>query len=258
MDGRWGEKTPCAWEIMAQSRGCVSPIATAAAQWKQGQESSCSPHSLGGKPTAAPAQPCAEVLLPLHYVRATLLASSQLLRMRWCPRPMHLKLQCAQPGPQRLAPPHMLGLTLWGSPQCCPSSHPVPSELLKSNSSRWLLAPGDMPGSQALLLDEDRTWLMVGAKNHIVLLHLEQPGREPEKVSVGQWVRAEEHRHLALRPQHSTYGCVVADLLAGTQGTGGALPAGRQGCGGERGREKPACGFWALRAEPQHRGCAHH
>ncbi|XP_042741354.1 semaphorin-3D-like isoform X2 [Lagopus leucura] len=56
-------------------------------------------------------------------------------------------------------------------------------ELLKSNSSRWLLAPGDTPGSQALLLDEDRTWLMVGAKNHIVLLHLEQPGREPEKIS---------------------------------------------------------------------------
>ncbi|XP_414276.4 semaphorin-3D [Gallus gallus] len=56
-------------------------------------------------------------------------------------------------------------------------------ELLKSNSSQWLLAPGDVPGSQALLLDEDRAWLMVGAKNHIILLHLEQPGREPEKIS---------------------------------------------------------------------------
>eukprot|EP00076_Gallus_gallus_P010525 XP_004944506.1 semaphorin-3D isoform X2 [Gallus gallus] len=56
-------------------------------------------------------------------------------------------------------------------------------ELLKSNSSQWLLAPGDVPGSQALLLDEDRAWLMVGSKNHIILLHLEQPGREPEKIS---------------------------------------------------------------------------
>lgn len=83
----------------------------------------------------------------------------------------------------------------------------MPSELLKSNSSRWLLAPGDTPGSQALLLDEDRTWLMVGAKNHIVLLHLEQPGREPEKVSVGQWVRAGQRRHLAPRPHHSPRLC---------------------------------------------------
>lgn len=109
----------------------------------------------------------------------------------------------------------------------------MPSELLKSNSSQWLLAPGDVPGSQALLLDEDRAWLMVGAKNHIILLHLEQPGREPEKVSTRQWVCA-GHRH---RIPITAHGCVVADLLAGTQGTGGALPAGRQGRGGERGRE---------------------
>lgn len=155
-------------------------------------------------PVCYPALPCA---LPLHYVRATPLASSQLLWTRRCPRPMHLTLQCAQPGPQCLAPTHVLGLTLGGSPQCRPSSHSVPSELLKSNSSRWLLAPGDTPGSQALLLDEDRTWLMVGAKNHIVLLHLEQPGREPEKVSVGQWLCAGQRRHLALRPHHSPRLC---------------------------------------------------
>uniref|UniRef100_A0A8D2NGR7 Sema domain-containing protein n=1 Tax=Zonotrichia albicollis TaxID=44394 RepID=A0A8D2NGR7_ZONAL len=35
---------------------------------------------------------------------------------------------------------------------------------------------------QALLVDEDRAWLMVGAKNHIFLLHLDHPSREPEKI----------------------------------------------------------------------------
>ncbi|NXD47499.1 SEM3D protein, partial [Corvus moneduloides] len=56
------------------------------------------------------------------------------------------------------------------------------SDLLKSNSSRLLLASGDGMGFQALLVDEDRAWLMVGAKNHIFLLHLDHPSREPEKI----------------------------------------------------------------------------
>ncbi|NXG37319.1 SEM3D protein, partial [Dromaius novaehollandiae] len=55
-------------------------------------------------------------------------------------------------------------------------------DLLKSNSSRLLLASGDGLDFQALLLDEDRAWLMVGAKNHIFLLHLDHPSREPEKI----------------------------------------------------------------------------
>ncbi|OWK56013.1 Semaphorin-3D [Lonchura striata] len=54
-------------------------------------------------------------------------------------------------------------------------------DLLKSNSSRLLLASGDEMDFQALLVDEDRAWLMVGAKNHIFLLHLDHPSREPEK-----------------------------------------------------------------------------
>uniref|UniRef100_A0A8C5UFV6 Semaphorin 3D n=1 Tax=Malurus cyaneus samueli TaxID=2593467 RepID=A0A8C5UFV6_9PASS len=49
------------------------------------------------------------------------------------------------------------------------------SDLLKSNSSRLLLASGDGMDFQALLVDEDRGWLMVGAKNHIFLLHLDHP-----------------------------------------------------------------------------------
>ncbi|NXJ78293.1 SEM3D protein, partial [Trogon melanurus] len=56
------------------------------------------------------------------------------------------------------------------------------SDLLKSNSSRLLLASGDGLDFQALLVDEDRAWLMVGAKNHIFLLHLDDPTREPEKI----------------------------------------------------------------------------
>ncbi|KFV84332.1 Semaphorin-3D, partial [Struthio camelus australis] len=55
-------------------------------------------------------------------------------------------------------------------------------DLLKSNSSRLLLASGDGLDFQALLLDEDRAWLMVGAKNHIFLLHLDHPSRKPEKI----------------------------------------------------------------------------
>ncbi|NXA02559.1 SEM3D protein, partial [Nesospiza acunhae] len=55
-------------------------------------------------------------------------------------------------------------------------------DLLKSNSSRLLLASGDEMDFQALLVDEDRAWLMVGAKNHIFLLHLDHPSREPEKI----------------------------------------------------------------------------
>ncbi|KFP71938.1 Semaphorin-3D, partial [Acanthisitta chloris] len=55
-------------------------------------------------------------------------------------------------------------------------------DLLKSNSSHLLLASGDGMDFQALLVDEDRGWLMVGAKNHIFLLHLDHPSREPEKI----------------------------------------------------------------------------
>ncbi|NXI18547.1 SEM3D protein, partial [Irena cyanogastra] len=55
-------------------------------------------------------------------------------------------------------------------------------DLLKSNSSRLLLASGDGMDFQALLVDEDRAWLMVGAKNHIFLVHLDHPSREPEKI----------------------------------------------------------------------------
>ncbi|NWU76471.1 SEM3D protein, partial [Onychorhynchus coronatus] len=56
------------------------------------------------------------------------------------------------------------------------------SDLLKSDSSHLLLASGDGMDFQALLVDEDRAWLMVGAKNHIFLLHLDNQSREPEKI----------------------------------------------------------------------------
>ncbi|KFP98303.1 Semaphorin-3D, partial [Haliaeetus albicilla] len=70
-------------------------------------------------------------------------------------------------------------------------------DLLKSNSSRLLLASGDGLDFQALLVDEDRAWLMAGAKNHIFLLHLDHPSREPEKVSAGRRVEQVEHCQLA-------------------------------------------------------------
>uniref|UniRef100_A0A8D0EIV7 Semaphorin 3D n=1 Tax=Strix occidentalis caurina TaxID=311401 RepID=A0A8D0EIV7_STROC len=69
-----------------------------------------------------------------------------------------------------------LGCSGFGAPRA-----PL-KDLLKSNSSRLLLASGDGLDFQALLVDEDRAWLMVGAKNHIFLLHLDHPSREPEKI----------------------------------------------------------------------------
>ncbi|NWS39814.1 SEM3D protein, partial [Probosciger aterrimus] len=70
-------------------------------------------------------------------------------------------------------------------------------DLLKSNSSRLLLASGDRMDFQALLVDEDRAWLMVGAKNHIFLLHLDHPSREPEKIFWPASQEQVEHCQLA-------------------------------------------------------------
>ncbi|KFO11577.1 Semaphorin-3D, partial [Balearica regulorum gibbericeps] len=70
-------------------------------------------------------------------------------------------------------------------------------DLLKSNSSRLLLASGDGMDFQALLVDEDRAWLMVGAKNHIFLLHLDHPSREPEKIFWPASKEQVEHCQLA-------------------------------------------------------------
>ncbi|NXS40640.1 SEM3D protein, partial [Balaeniceps rex] len=71
------------------------------------------------------------------------------------------------------------------------------SDLLKSNSSRLLLASGGGLDFQALLVDEDRAWLMVGAKNHIFLLHLDHPSREPEKIFWPASKEQVEHCQLA-------------------------------------------------------------
>ncbi|NWR61375.1 SEM3D protein, partial [Bucorvus abyssinicus] len=71
------------------------------------------------------------------------------------------------------------------------------SDLLKSNSSRLLLASGDGMDFQALLVDEDRAWLMVGAKNHIFLLHLDHSSREPEKIFWPASKEQVEHCQLA-------------------------------------------------------------
>ncbi|XP_067417259.1 semaphorin-3D-like [Emydura macquarii macquarii] len=55
-------------------------------------------------------------------------------------------------------------------------------DLLRSNSSRLLLGSGEGLAFQSLLVDEARAWLMVGAKNHIFLLHLDRPSKEPQQV----------------------------------------------------------------------------
>ncbi|XP_074861253.1 semaphorin-3D-like isoform X2 [Carettochelys insculpta] len=55
-------------------------------------------------------------------------------------------------------------------------------ELLRSNTSRLLLGSGDGLAFQSFLVDEARAWLMVGAKDHVFLLHLDRPDEAPQKV----------------------------------------------------------------------------
>uniref|UniRef100_A0A670YKB0 Semaphorin 3D n=1 Tax=Pseudonaja textilis TaxID=8673 RepID=A0A670YKB0_PSETE len=55
-------------------------------------------------------------------------------------------------------------------------------DLLRSNSSRLLLNSETDLAFQSLLLDEKRAWLMVGAKDRVILLHLDSPNREPQEV----------------------------------------------------------------------------
>nr|XP_034961968.1 semaphorin-3D-like isoform X2 [Zootoca vivipara] len=55
-------------------------------------------------------------------------------------------------------------------------------DLLKSNSSQLLLDSEDELALQSLLVDEKRAWLMAGAKDHIFLLNLDIPNKEPQKI----------------------------------------------------------------------------
>uniref|UniRef100_A0A8D0BQP1 Semaphorin-3D-like n=1 Tax=Salvator merianae TaxID=96440 RepID=A0A8D0BQP1_SALMN len=56
-------------------------------------------------------------------------------------------------------------------------------DLLQSNSSHLLLDSEDDLEFQSLLVDEKRAWLMAGAKDHIFLLHLNRPNKDPQKES---------------------------------------------------------------------------
>ncbi|KAM3847778.1 semaphorin-3D-like [Vipera latastei] len=55
-------------------------------------------------------------------------------------------------------------------------------DLLRSNSSLLPLNSETDLAFQSLLLDEKRAWLMVGAKDRIILLHLDSSNREPQEV----------------------------------------------------------------------------
>ncbi|XP_032996531.1 semaphorin-3D-like isoform X1 [Lacerta agilis] len=55
-------------------------------------------------------------------------------------------------------------------------------DLLRSNSSQLLLDSEDELALQTLLVDEKRAWLMAGAKDHIFLLNLDIPNKEPQKI----------------------------------------------------------------------------
>ncbi|XP_054834742.1 semaphorin-3D-like [Eublepharis macularius] len=70
-------------------------------------------------------------------------------------------------------------------------------DLLRSNSFHQLLDSEDDLAFQSLLVDENRAWLMAGAKNHIFLLHLESPNKEPQKIFWPSPIDQMEHCKLA-------------------------------------------------------------
>ncbi|XP_048348201.1 semaphorin-3D-like isoform X2 [Sphaerodactylus townsendi] len=70
-------------------------------------------------------------------------------------------------------------------------------DLLRLNSSHQLLDSEDELAFQSLLVDENRAWLMAGAKNQIFLLHLESPNEEPQKIFWPAPVEQMEHCRLA-------------------------------------------------------------
>ncbi|KAJ7419538.1 semaphorin-3F [Pitangus sulphuratus] len=99
-------------------------------------------------------------------------------------------------------------------------------DLLKSNSSRLLLASGDGMDFQSLLVDEDRAWLMVGAKNHIFLLHLDHPSREPEKTECANFIRLLQpfNRTHVFACGTGSYQPVCAFIQLGARGKGPGAP----------------------------------
>ncbi|NXM66193.1 SEM3D protein, partial [Serilophus lunatus] len=119
------------------------------------------------------------------------------------------------------------------------------SDLLKSNSSRLLLASGDRMDFQALLVDEDRAWLMVGAKNHIFLLHLDHPNREPEKIFWPAPREQVEHCQLAGKNMETECANFIRLLQPFNQSHVFA-------CG--TGSYQPVCAFIQLGARGKHPG----
>uniref|UniRef100_A0A8C4W4P7 Semaphorin 3D n=1 Tax=Gopherus evgoodei TaxID=1825980 RepID=A0A8C4W4P7_9SAUR len=86
---------------------------------------------------------------------------------RSCPGACHLQFLCWLP-------------PVYGGDRSLPLL--CSADLLTSNSSHLLLGSGDGLAFQSFLVDETGAWLMVGAKNHIFLLHMDRPNEEPQKV----------------------------------------------------------------------------
>uniref|UniRef100_H3B8Q9 Si:dkey-49n23.1 n=1 Tax=Latimeria chalumnae TaxID=7897 RepID=H3B8Q9_LATCH len=78
-------------------------------------------------------------------------------------------------------------------------------DLLKSSSSHMFLESGGSSDYQAILLDEDTGRLLLGAKNHIFLLHLDNLNRNPQKI---YWPAAkEEVEHCKLAGKNAETEC---------------------------------------------------
>ncbi|XP_015279504.1 PREDICTED: semaphorin-3D-like [Gekko japonicus] len=96
-----------------------------------------------------------------------------------------------------------VGLVLLAVENCTALKQGVPrlrlsyKDLLRLNSSRQLLNSEDDLAFQSLLVDENRAWLMAGAKDHIFLLHLDSPNKEPQKILWPASVEQMEHCRLA-------------------------------------------------------------
>ncbi|XP_060095971.1 semaphorin-3D-like isoform X2 [Heteronotia binoei] len=96
-----------------------------------------------------------------------------------------------------------VGLVLLAVENCTTLKQGVPrlrlsyKDLLRLNSSHQLLNSEDDLAFQSLLVDENRAWLMAGAKNHVFLLHLDNPNEEPQKIFWPAPIEQMEHCRLA-------------------------------------------------------------
>ncbi|KAK1158527.1 semaphorin-3D-like [Acipenser oxyrinchus oxyrinchus] len=101
----------------------------------------------------------------------------------------------------------LLQVTSWSSAwtQGAPRLRLSFRDLQTSNSSTVIIGSINSSSYQALLLDEDRGWLLAGAKNHIFLFHSDNLNESPDKI---YWPAAKDHvEHCKLAGKNAETEC---------------------------------------------------